>query len=1254
MTSRADHGSINVPTDSAFLSSEVNRGASMLREDRSAMSKWLFFGTPMVMTGLAVSVTGTGLGIQVATGEGIDGSGYPVYVPSSVPNTAVAFGNPAEGTAPTATLATADGSHDRIDLIYLRAATLLTDFAEILTFDGNTTSSQVLPQTRMSYFTLGVVQGTPGASPAVPAALLATDLLLAQVRVTAGETTLISGNVTDVRTQIGGVPRINAANTFSAINSFSAGIAATTGNFTAATDATSTATGALQVAGGFGLAKALWVGGLANVAGVLTAANTTDASSSTAAGTIVSGGLAVAKKLNVGTSAIIGGALQIGGAFTGATTGTFSDTTDATSTSTGSLQTAGGFGLAKALWVGGLANIAGVLTAANSTDATSSTAGGTVVSGGLAVAKKLNVGTSAIVGGALQIGGALTGATTGAFSDATDATSSTAASVTLAGGLAVAKKLNVGTSGIFGGALQIGGALSGVSTLAASGVLTLTAITDSTSTSTGSIIASGGFGLAKALWVGGLANIAGVLTVANTTDASNSTTAGTVVSGGLAVAKTIYLGGNLLFDGSSTRQLGIAAPGSGSGNYLQFYAGSSAAGTDLNGGDLYLQSGGSTGAGYSTMHFRVPTPGSSGTASHGASDVGTWTYAQLTVSTPISATYPITITDAAGGGHAAYMKIKRGTATDYAESVYSTSTADNWYTGLTSGDSNYHIYDAVNSANALTIAPSSLLATFYGPLTSASKISAGNTGSTTTPPWFWANDYSTSAGHAQFMGNWNLAGVNAWGLGYADTSSSTPNVMLGQCSPTTGAWSSGGVNLSLQGGSLTAGTITGASYVYFSRADGHAAMIFNNGGSYWLQEFVDSSSNWHLARSSTLTDTPGTDMLTVTPSGALTAASITANTNAGILTQSTYDGSNLNGFSGSTYGLKITSNSSNGFIRTSYYSPGGGNYALATRWNAPSTGLMSDINGAPFSFWQGTDANPYFAIRGDGYLTWGPGGSTTLDTFLYRSGANALTTTAALSVGALTATGSHTLYGTTAGHPGQTIISDGGAYYPYLRQYAWTGGSSSYYGVGLGVGNDGAGHPVLMLTAGTANTTVGSETQAVVALFRGSDSSTTFGTTVGTGANPVYMGALTATGATLSGSLVLPAPSSSGTVDSNTIANYEAGHFTGTLTGCTTSPTATIYYVKFAHGVILTLPGGLAATSNSTACTITGLPASLQPSRTVSTIATILDNGVNQAGNVSVAPGSSAITLLTRDNPFSFTASGLKGCQPFSFCYVLN
>lgn len=81
-------------------------------------------------------------------------------------------------------------------------------------------------------------------------------------------------------------------------------------------DSTSSITGAIRTSGGISAAKALWVGGLANIAGAVTM-----------------------------QGALVGDAV-----------------TDSTSISSGAFQTDGGLGVTKALWVGGLANIAGAVT----------------------------------------------------------------------------------------------------------------------------------------------------------------------------------------------------------------------------------------------------------------------------------------------------------------------------------------------------------------------------------------------------------------------------------------------------------------------------------------------------------------------------------------------------------------------------------------------------------------------------------------------------------------------------------------------------------------------------------------------------------------------------------------------------------------------------------------------------------------------------------------------------------------------------
>jgi hypothetical protein len=143
-------------------------------------------------------------------------------------------------------------------------------------------------------------------------------------------------------------------------------------NFLGTLDASAPTTAGIQMGGGLGIAKALWVGGLANIAGVLTLSGTSSSHviSSTTDSTAIgngsirtAGGMGITKALWVGGLANIAGVLTLSGT---SSSHVISSTTDSTTISTGSIRTAGGMGITKALWVGGLANIAGVLTLSGS------------------------------------------------------------------------------------------------------------------------------------------------------------------------------------------------------------------------------------------------------------------------------------------------------------------------------------------------------------------------------------------------------------------------------------------------------------------------------------------------------------------------------------------------------------------------------------------------------------------------------------------------------------------------------------------------------------------------------------------------------------------------------------------------------------------------------------------------------------------------------------------------------------------------
>lgn len=124
-----------------------------------------------------------------------------------------------------------------------------------------------------------------------------------------------------------------------------------------------------------------------------------------------------------------------------------------------------------------------------------------------------------------------------------------------------------------------------------------------------------------------------------------------------------------------------------------------------------------------------------------------------------------------------------------------------------------------------------------------------------------------------------------------------------------------------------------------------------------------------------------------------------------------------------------------------------------------------------------------------------------------------------------------------------------------------------------------------------------------------------------------------------------------------------SGTFTGTLTGCTTSPTASISYRRTGHMVTIYFPNNLVGTSNSTELTVTGLPSALAPAggvvRPISRY--IQNNSLSVGGDVIIPASSTTMTfaILTslpgEPNNSGFTSSGSKGILAgLSFHYSLT
>ncbi len=111
-----------------------------------------------------------------------------------------------------------------------------------------------------------------------------------------------------------------------------------------------------------------------------------------------------------------------------------------------------------------------------------------------------------------------------------------------------------------------------------------------------------------------------------------------------------------------------------------------------------------------------------------------------------------------------------------------------------------------------------------------------------------------------------------------------------------------------------------------------------------------------------------------------------------------------------------------------------------------------------------------------------------------------------------------------------------------------------------------------------------------------------------------------------------------------------SGQFTGTLTGCTTAPTATFFYMIVGSLVTIAMPAvALSAVSNSTSCSITGLPVSITPAGGPYyfpfTLGSFQDNSAT-VNDVSARLGGglgNAIQFVKNGSVTGFTAAGTKG-----------
>jgi hypothetical protein len=121
------------------------------------------------------------------------------------------------------------------------------------------------------------------------------------------------------------------------------------------------------------------------------------------------------------------------------------------------------------------------------------------------------------------------------------------------------------------------------------------------------------------------------------------------------------------------------------------------------------------------------------------------------------------------------------------------------------------------------------------------------------------------------------------------------------------------------------------------------------------------------------------------------------------------------------------------------------------------------------------------------------------------------------------------------------------------------------------------------------------------------------------------------------------------------LTTYVSSTWTATHTGCTTSPTTTIYYTKIGNAVTLSMIADNAGTSNNSTHTLTGLPAAITPtSSVVATPATVGDNGGTPVlGRVIVSSGG-FLGIGATVSGASWTTSGTATIYAFSVSYTLN
>jgi len=122
----------------------------------------------------------------------------------------------------------------------------------------------------------------------------------------------------------------------------------------------------------------------------------------------------------------------------------------------------------------------------------------------------------------------------------------------------------------------------------------------------------------------------------------------------------------------------------------------------------------------------------------------------------------------------------------------------------------------------------------------------------------------------------------------------------------------------------------------------------------------------------------------------------------------------------------------------------------------------------------------------------------------------------------------------------------------------------------------------------------------------------------------------------------------------STLSTYTASTFTGTFTGYSTSPTATIAYVQVGQSVVLSSRADTTATSNSTAKSITGMPSGIYPPEARNFPVNVIDNGGTAAWGVCQISSAGVMAIHPNADFGNWTASGSATVRRLAHSYTTN